>query len=101
MTEMQCPTCDITFSFPDDALNQHKTHGTRFYCPNGHKLKYNYTELDRIKEHLVSARDDMRYYQERARILLGRLENETRRRSGCQGMIKRLQNEVKRLRRGE
>ena len=53
MTNMECPVCGVPYTLTEELHSSHTKNGTSWYCPNGHSLSFNETELDRIKKELA------------------------------------------------
>jgi hypothetical protein len=45
-----CANCAVQFAVPARLLAERRKDGQTFYCPNGHKLHFAETELDRVKK---------------------------------------------------
>ena len=41
-----CPTCGVTYGFPEQMDSARRKDGQNFYCPNGHNLYYPGSESD-------------------------------------------------------
>lgn len=81
-----CCVCGIHFGVPFRLLQQKRQKGGTFYCPNGHQLGWNETELDRLRKQAERARAaetaarDQRDASERSnRALRGVITRERRR----------------------
>lgn len=81
-----CCVCGIHFGVPPRLIAQKRDKGGTFYCPNGHQLGWNETELDRLRKQAERARaaetaaQDQRDAAERsARALRGVITRERRR----------------------
>lgn len=48
-----CCACGVLFAMPEKLLEMHKTHGTQFFCPNGHSQHYLHTRVDELNEKIA------------------------------------------------
>ena len=62
---LECGNSGINFQVPDSFDRERREGGGDWYCPNGHCRVYRTREVDRLKEHLESARESERWYQRR------------------------------------
>lgn len=53
LTSLTCGVCEIPFAMPDDLLRAAQNDGRFFWCPNGHKIHYTESEIDRLKNRLA------------------------------------------------
>lgn len=81
-----CCVCGIHFGVPPRLTQQKREKGGTFYCPNGHQLGWDETELDRLRKQAERARaaqtaaNDQRAAAERSnRALRGVITRERRR----------------------
>ena len=104
MKQEICCTCGTVFTIPDDLQRTREENGKYFWCPNGHQQRYSPSknkilrdEIKELNEIITSLRSNVQWEESRADENHEAHLYEIRRRTGCQGMIKRLQNEIKRL----
>lgn len=47
-----CPheKCGVTFALPSAYVQRRREDGRAFYCPSGHTMSFNQTELDRARD---------------------------------------------------
>lgn len=50
---ISCGECEIPFAIPVSLHKRLKETGARFYCPNGHHIRYSKTEADRLRDKLA------------------------------------------------
>lgn len=101
LSQLTCGVCGIPFAMPKNHLSMLQREGEWFWCPNGHKIHYFETEVDRLQRALAaqegqtaaeraakeSAKRSAEYQRERA----ARLE---RSRSALKGHITRMRNRI-------
>jgi len=63
--EVTCVECGIVFSVPVSFVDERQKDGATFFCPNGHKLTYGETELDRLKKDNKELKGKLARYTER------------------------------------
>ena len=99
MKRETCFTCDMVFEVTDNFQANRIADGKYFSCPNGHKQHYTGRDekIAKLKNHLTTMTEDRDWYYKRNQENILNFEHEQRRRTGCQGMIKRLQNEIEHL----
>ena len=61
-----CAECGVLYGMPKSFLDQRRKDGGTFYCPNGHSLSYNETDLDRERKRRKRAEEDARWEADRA-----------------------------------
>lgn len=104
MKQETCHTCEVVFTIPDALQQTLKENGKIFWCPNGHQQYYSPSknqklrnEIEELNKIITTLRLHAKWERSRADENNEAYLYEVRRRTGCQGMIKRLQNEIKRL----
>ena len=55
---MECPVCGVPYTLTKELHSSHTKNGTVWYCPNGHNLSFNETELEETKKKLASLTED-------------------------------------------
>lgn len=52
---IQCGCCDIWFAIPEAKHDKMKSNGVYIYCPNGHYIGYDKSEISKLKDKLEQA----------------------------------------------
>lgn len=96
LTVTSCGECNIPFAMPDNLEYWARKEGRRFYCPNGHQLRYVESDLDRVKKQLAES-------EEKANRRLARLNEErdahahtTHQLHGTQGALVKVKRRISR-----
>ena len=96
--EISCCVCSILFNLPVDIYNQRREDHGIFWCPQGHEQHFTGpSETQKLKARIKYLKQQNEWESQNRTTWLGHYEHEVRRRTGYQGMIKRLQNEIARL----
>lgn len=56
----QCFDCGVFFAMESRFHSERKTHGYKFYCPNGHSQIYKKSEVQALKEQLEQKERELR-----------------------------------------
>ena len=54
-----CCVCGVIFGMPKQFYEQRRRSGNEFYCPNGHRLVYTETEVDKLKKELERTKEKL------------------------------------------
>jgi hypothetical protein len=79
--------CGVVFALEHTYKRKLVEGGITFYCPNGHRIRYGESEIERLKKFLESER----YAHERTRDRLKREEHAHR---GTRGVVTRIKNRI-------
>ena len=60
-----CWVCGITWAMPWGWARKRSEQGKGFYCPNGDKLRYGQSEIEKLKERLESEQRTSKWHRRR------------------------------------
>jgi len=84
----------MTDEIHEKRLNDHKL----FYCPKGHSMHYaGKSKAEKLQEEVNNLRREIRETHSIAEMNLKRWIHEERRRTGYQGLVKKLQKQIAEL----
>lgn len=81
LTKLNCGSCSIVFAIPEERLKKLKDTGELFYCPNGCRIGYTQSTVNRLEDELAAKRTELtaaKCEAMRERQLRERAENEKR-----------------------
>lgn len=58
METIRCGECGMTFGVPEFWINERRTNGGGFHCPNGHSRIFREPEVEQLRKKLVAANCD-------------------------------------------
>ena len=94
LTVISCGECHIPFAIPTHMHADLVRTGSRFYCPNGHNIRYADTENNRLQaqvERLSAQKDFWSKETERARASARLAE---RRAAAARGQVTKIKNRI-------
>lgn len=62
-----CAACNIDFAIPSTFLDRRRQDGRNFFCPVGHSLSFDKTEVDALREQLEQAQARRDFWQAEAK----------------------------------
>lgn len=84
---IDCGECGVVFAMPERVLRLRRKTGGAFYCPNGHRLAFTETEVDRLKNQLSSEKKQATYWHDEYERAKDATEREERRANGYKGQL--------------
>ncbi len=94
-SDTECCACGIKFSVPTHWLDARRQDKTTFYCPNGHQLSYNESELDKLRRENQRMKQDAAYKDDRIKDLKEYAEKEKRTAIAYRGQCTKLKKRAK------
>ena len=85
--EVPCSACGIRFWVDGFWVKSKREDGSSFYCPNGHKLSWRETDVDRLRKQLADKEAELVRQKER-------IEQRDRTNAALRGQITRVKNRV-------
>lgn len=89
-----CPNCFIEFAVPPRLIQERRIDKESFYCPNGHSMSFQQSELDRVKTELDRAKRDLKWAREAADRNRERANKTERQLRATKGALTRVKKRV-------
>lgn len=90
----ECPACGVVHGVPKFYADQMRANADDYFCPNGHKIGWHESDLDREKVARQRAERAAANAEEAARIQRRRAEHEERRARALKGHLTRMKNRI-------
>lgn len=90
----ECPSCGIVYGVPKSFVDDCRSSGSRYYCPNGHSLGWDETDADRERKRAERAERDLSAQRDTARRLSENVERERRSAAAYKGHLTRTRNRI-------
>jgi septal ring factor EnvC (AmiA/AmiB activator) len=97
MKTTYCSTCNVEILLSEETYNNLLNTGHYFYCLNGHSNMFVYDKQSKLEEELEQFKKALEYHRSQHIKYSDYSEELEKKISGYKGMLKRLQNEIKRL----
>jgi hypothetical protein len=92
----ECPAlgCGIVYGIPKHFADALRRKGGHYWCPNGHQLSWDETDLDREKKRREAAERRAKNYEQQADWERDRAERERRTAIALRGHLTRIRNRI-------
>lgn len=91
---LTCGECAIPFALPRDFHQRMKDTGLKFWCPNGHNIRYSETENEKLAEQLAREKRWRENAETRARAAGDQLQAAERSVRAYKGVVTRTKKRV-------
>lgn len=94
LTVKTCPTCFVIYAVPEELLTRKNNENGSWFCPNGHRLVFTKSELQKTQEALAKEKENSEYWRKRKSEVDAQNDNLNRRLSAKKGQITKIKNRV-------
>lgn len=96
LTKIECGVCHIPFALPESMRRSVQASGDWFWCPNGHKIRYLETEVERLRKKVQQVEESKEWLREQARNARNEASRERRRAAAARGQLTKMKNRMAR-----
>lgn len=90
----ECPSCGIVYGIPRHFVDELRSNGGHYYCPNGHHLSWDETDADRERKKREAAERRAEQAEQAARYQRERAEREERSARAFKGHLTRIRKRI-------
>lgn len=94
LTIQACPDCGTNFGCEEDLIEARRKDGRTFYCPNGHRLSYKDSEVERLRKETQRLARRAENLEAQRDQLTTSVEHERRRVATYKGHLTRTRNRI-------
>lgn len=94
MVVMDCCVCGVIYALSAHMRNEREENGGSWHCPNGHKLSYTKSQVQREREKREATERLLRQTESRAERLSDQVGLERKRTASYKGQVTRIKNRV-------